>query len=78
MASSPDQAAGAGGAARAGRQVVVWFRGDDLRLHDNALLQQAVQKVKSKEADAVLPVYCFDPRFFAKSKWGHVKTGPHR
>jgi deoxyribodipyrimidine photolyase len=26
----------------------------------------------------VLPVYCYDPRFFAASPWGLSKTGPHR
>jgi deoxyribodipyrimidine photo-lyase len=26
----------------------------------------------------VLPVYCYDPRFFALSPWGLSKTGPHR
>lgn len=26
----------------------------------------------------VLPVYCFDPRFFKSSAWGTPKTGPHR
>jgi deoxyribodipyrimidine photo-lyase len=26
----------------------------------------------------VLPVYCYDPRFFATSRWGNSKTGPHR
>jgi deoxyribodipyrimidine photo-lyase len=26
----------------------------------------------------VLPVYCYDPRFFAASRWGNSKTGPHR
>jgi deoxyribodipyrimidine photo-lyase len=23
-------------------------------------------------------VYCYDPRFFAASRWGSTKTGPHR
>lgn len=26
----------------------------------------------------VLPVYCYDPRFFAPSPFGLSKTGPHR
>ena len=26
----------------------------------------------------VLPVYCYDPRFFAASPWGLSKNGPHR
>jgi deoxyribodipyrimidine photolyase len=26
----------------------------------------------------VLPVYCYDPRSFAASRWGSTKTGPHR
>jgi deoxyribodipyrimidine photo-lyase len=45
------------------QRIILWFR-NDLRLHDNAVLHHAVQlKAKHKE---VVPVYCFDPRFFTK------------
>lgn len=43
------------------KRVVLWFR-NDLRLHDNYIVNQAVQKVKSQQYNEVLPVYCFDPR----------------
>ncbi|PSP69820.1 cryptochrome DASH [Halobacteriales archaeon QH_9_66_26] len=51
---------------------VVWFR-TDLRTHDNAALVRAVD-----EHDAVLPVYCFDPREFGETMFGLPKTGPYR
>ena len=42
-------------------RVILWFR-NDLRIHDNAVLNWAVnQKAKQRE---FVPVYCFDPRFF--------------
>uniref|UniRef100_A0A383W805 Photolyase/cryptochrome alpha/beta domain-containing protein n=1 Tax=Tetradesmus obliquus TaxID=3088 RepID=A0A383W805_TETOB len=64
----------AGGGAR---RIVLFFR-NDLRVRDNVIVHQAVQKVKAGEYDEVLPVYCYDPRFFAASPWGTTKTGPHR
>ena len=51
---------------------VAWFR-TDLRIHDNAALVRAVD-----EHDAVLPVYCFDPREFGETMFGLPKTGPYR
>jgi len=53
-------------------------RRNDLRLHDNYAFNAAVKQVAANKADEVLPVYCFDPRFFQKSMWGTPKTGPHR
>jgi len=44
------------GAAR--RCSIVWFRGD-LRLHDHEALHRA-----SAQSEALLPVFCFDPRDF--------------
>lgn len=40
------------------KTILVWFR-NDLRIHDNEILLEAVRK-----ADKVLPVYCFDPTYF--------------
>lgn len=34
------------------RRIILWFR-NDLRLRDNAIVHQAVQKVKAKEYDEV-------------------------
>ena len=51
------------------RVVLVWFR-NDLRLHDNEILLEAVQK-----ADLVIPVYCFDPRYYSTNKYGAKNTG---
>lgn len=39
------------------RAAIVWFR-QDLRLHDNEALTDAIQ-----QADEILPVYIFDPGF---------------
>lgn len=52
-------------------KTLIWFR-NDLRVHDNEALKKA-----SEEGD-ILPVYCFDPRHFAKTTFGFRKTGPYR
>lgn len=51
---------------------LVWFR-NDLRLHDNRTLLQAI-----KESDLVVPVYIFDPHHYRTSTYGFAKTGPFR
>lgn len=51
------------------KTILVWFR-NDLRIHDNEILLEAVRK-----ADKVLPVYCFDPFYFTKNPSGNPKTG---
>jgi deoxyribodipyrimidine photo-lyase len=60
--------------------VVQWFRGADLRLHDNPALCKAVQLAKTKDQAGILFLYCFDPRVFgdARSKYGSLKCGPKR
>lgn len=51
----------------------MWFR-QDLRLHDNEALSEAL-----KIADEVTPVYIFDERTFkGKTRFGFPKTGRHR
>lgn len=52
--------------------VIVWLR-NDLRLHDNEALARAV-----RDAQYVLPVYCFDPRHFATTSYGFPKIGAFR
>lgn len=54
------------------RTILVWFR-NDLRLHDNEILSEALRK-----ADKVLPVYVFDPYYFRTSASGVLKTGSFR
>ncbi len=55
------------------RRAIVWFR-NDLRLHDNEALQEAL-----KIADEVIPVYVFDERIFlGRTRYGFAKTGPFR
>ena len=46
--------------------VLVWFR-NDLRLHDNEVLTEAIAK-----SDLIIPVYCFDPRYFHKNKFQFI------
>ena len=45
-------------------RIILWLR-NDLRVHDNPVLNWAAtqQKLAYKE---VLPVYCFDPRFYER------------
>ncbi len=54
------------------KTILIWFR-NDLRIHDNEILIEAV-----KRAGKVVPVYCFDPRYFAETKFGTAKTGVFR
>lgn len=52
-----------------GKTILVWFR-NDLRVHDNEMLTKAIAR-----ADKVLPVYCFDPRYFGITEYGTQKSG---
>ncbi|MEN0056164.1 MAG: DASH family cryptochrome [Mucilaginibacter sp.] len=54
------------------KTILVWFR-NDLRIHDNEILLEAVRK-----ADKVLPVYCFDPYYFQRTPSGATKIGNFR
>lgn len=55
------------------KKAIVWFR-NDLRVHDNQALSEAIEA-----ADQVVPVYVFDDRVFkAKTKFGFRKTGVFR
>lgn len=59
-----------GGNKEMGKKVVlVWFR-NDLRLHDNEILVEALNK-----SDLIIPVYCFDPRYFKINKFQQKNTG---
>lgn len=56
------------------RCAVLWFR-NDLRLHDNESLVEAVN-----DAGLILPIYIFDERLFGgrTRQFGFPKTGNHR
>lgn len=51
------------------KKILVWFR-NDLRLHDNEMLVEAIAK-----SDSILPVYFFDPRYAEATADGGTKTG---
>src|SRR5690606_3987508 len=51
------------------KTILVWFR-NDLRIHDNEILLRAVER-----SQRIVPVYCFDPRYFVDTEWGTQKTG---
>ncbi len=51
---------------------ILWFR-NDLRLHDNEALSEAIRK-----SDFLLPVYVFDPKWFVETELGFKKTGLFR
>ncbi|MDR9417812.1 DASH family cryptochrome [Gracilimonas sp.] len=53
------------------KRSLIWFR-NDLRIHDNEAL------IKACQAKEVVPLYCIDPRHFAKTSFGFPKTGYHR
>ena len=54
------------------KKILVWFR-NDLRLHDNEVLVEAIAK-----SDEILPVFCFDPRQFEITRYKTIKTGSVR
>ena len=54
------------------KKILVWFR-NDLRLHDNEMLTEAIAK-----SDSILPVYFFDPRYFEQTPFDTSKTGINR
>lgn len=54
------------------KKILVWFR-NDLRLHDNEMLVEAIAK-----SDEILPVFCFDPRQFELTRYKSIKTGAIR
>jgi deoxyribodipyrimidine photo-lyase len=55
------------------KRAIVWFR-QDLRLHDNEALSEALRCV-----DEVIPVFVFDERtFMGKTRFGFPKTGKYR
>jgi deoxyribodipyrimidine photo-lyase len=55
------------------RKVIVWFR-QDLRLHDNEALTEAMEV-----SNNILPVYVFDERLFKNTtRFGFKKTGIYR
>lgn len=59
-------------------RMVLWFR-NDLRLHDNAIVDRATKSVAAGDCKEVLPLYCFDPRMFQQSEYsGCAKTGARR
>ena len=55
-----------------GRTILVWFR-NDLRIHDNEILLEATEK-----AETIIPVFCFDPRYYTETAYHTQKTGSFR
>jgi deoxyribodipyrimidine photo-lyase len=54
------------------KTALIWFR-NDLRVHDNIALEQAM-----KNGNNVMAVYCFDPRHFEMTEYGFKKTEKYR
>lgn len=54
------------------KKILVWFR-NDLRLHDNEMLVEAIAK-----SDSILPVYFIDPRYYGLVNGEDPKTGANR
>ena len=54
------------------KRILIWYR-HDLRLHDHEPMYRALQQKAQ-----VVPVYCFDPRQFAETSFGFLKTGAFR
>ena len=55
------------------KRLILWFR-QDLRLHDNEALTDAL-----KSAEEIIPIFVFDERVFkGKTRFGFDKTGPFR
>lgn len=62
-------------------RIILWFR-NDLRLHDNPAISYAMKSVAARqEKTQVIPVFCFDPRFYTKAEPRFLmqrKSGIHR
>jgi len=56
--------------------IVYWFR-NDLRLHDNPALHQAIALAEQQHT-WLLPVYVHDTALQLTSPWGFVRTSAHR
>src|SRR4028118_805002 len=54
------------------KRILLWFR-NDLRLTDHEALHNAL-----RQAEEVIPYYCFDVREFAVARHGFPKTGSFR
>jgi deoxyribodipyrimidine photo-lyase len=54
------------------QRIIYWFR-NDLRIHDNEGFYAAV-----KRSEEVIPVYIFDPRQFAMTRFGFRRAGALR
>lgn len=55
------------------RRAIIWFR-NDLRLHDNQVLREAL-----RNAEEIIPVYIFDERIFkGETTFGFPKIGKFR
>lgn len=55
------------------KKIIYWFI-NDLRLHDQPILKQ----LEKKEQTQLLPIFCFDERWFVKHKLRFPKTGSIR
>lgn len=62
--------------AQPGQGVIFWFR-NDLRLHDQLALQQAILLAQDLQT-WLLPVYVHDSQLLTPTQWGFARTGPHR
>ena len=54
------------------KRAIVWYR-NDLRIQDHEPMCKALSI-----AQAVIPIYCWDPRSWEEDSFGHVKTGRYR
>ncbi len=55
------------------KKAIIWFR-QDLRIHDNEAISDALQSTKE-----IIPVFVFDIRsFMGKTRFGHPKTNKFR
>ncbi|NIK73959.1 deoxyribodipyrimidine photo-lyase [Thermonema lapsum] len=55
------------------KKIIYWFR-NDLRLHDQIILK----RIENQKEVVLLPIFCFDERWFAKHTLGFPKTGSIR
>lgn len=55
------------------KRIIYWFR-NDLRLHDQTILKE----FENRKDILLLPIFCFDERWFENHKLGFPKTGSFR
>ena len=54
------------------------FRSNDLRIHDNILLNTAINEINTNHYNEIVCCYCFDPRSYSTTPYNDIKCDKYR